>query len=172
MILDPIALATEGQLAPAAGGKFCLAPLTLASGGVIVLEVDDDAKLADPRTFKEPFDLGYYRTKYGKRQQRPVPTSEAVADVVDLSDYLEQLAREQREEDVQRTRLRIREQNTEVTERLDRLEAERLELESRLETLAVKHEAVLEAILLAKLELRRHRNEEAAAIAVAMFYFY
>lgn len=39
MIIDPISLGMSGQLAPAVGGKFCPAPLTLGSSGQIVLAV-------------------------------------------------------------------------------------------------------------------------------------
>lgn len=39
MIIDPIALATSGQLGPATGGKYCPEPISMASSGQYTLAI-------------------------------------------------------------------------------------------------------------------------------------
>lgn len=39
MILDPISLATGGQLGPATGGKYCPEPIAMASSGQYTLAI-------------------------------------------------------------------------------------------------------------------------------------
>ena len=196
-ILNDISLLTDGLVSPLEldpdPSEFCLQPFPLLTHGIIVLAELEDEKLADPYTgpsrFTEPFDLGYYRMKYGRRQspatkERPeTPEPERTNLMPQL--ILEDTARaelERLEARNQQTELEIRELEIyidQVGEALvsdlqAELEAEELENERRLALIARLEEnriAAREALLLAMERQRRQRNQLAAVEAVIRTYY-
>ncbi len=84
MTLDPIAMATRGYVCGPGPD-----PISIATYGyVCVLVAVEEGRFGDPATKRrpEPFDLGYYKTKYGPRLRREqlVTVAEAEQIVTEL----------------------------------------------------------------------------------------
>ena len=163
-VLDGMSLATDGFASPVEFDdgdpeEYCLAPFALISHGIIViLEEDDDDKLADPYTgpsrFNEPFDRGYYLWKYGNQvlRQDPDPEPEPEApQLVDETELLEELRRS-------------RNQNYEAREirRLEREVRDAIELQLYVDGLEAELEALLEQRL-AEAQAESDRRERLIA---------
>jgi hypothetical protein len=176
-ILDGMSIATDGFASPVEFDdgdpeEYCLAPFALISHGIIVLlEEDEDDKLADPYVgpsrFNEPFDRGYYLWKYG-----PPKT---VTDSVTVSEEPEpppQIDEDELREGLRRRRIanyearEIRRMEREVREGLElKLYIAELEdeLEARLADLvkAAEEERQRRQALIARLEENRVAAREA-----------
>lgn len=191
-ILDPISLATDGFASPVEGGDYCLAPFALITHGIVVLEVDvADDKLADPSTGGrppgwEPFDISYYRWKYGREQKRdqvdqPEPERPNVMPELLARDQTEvelrrlQQRNNETERDILELRAYIREVETGIESGLAaELAAQELELERQEAVMERLQDNIIlarEALLVALEARRRHQNHLAAIEAVIRFYY-
>lgn len=152
MTLDPIAMATRGYVCGAGPD-----PISIATGGYICILVAELDRLADPRRFREPFDLGYYRTKYAARIQRERTVTPAQAEEI-LAGL-----------DVQGQSLRadLEELELEIGIYLD-AEAEKKIIVGDVAQILAGLEEARQLVL----DARKRQNNEIAAIAAVMMMYY
>ncbi len=180
MIISPISMGTRGAWGPVShSADFAPTSLALGSRGVIRLgfvPVDVPDKLADPRArFSEPFDLSYYRWRYGKAIADKEQLREIELDKVALAEAEKRREITEQEQEVATLQAYVRELSAGLETGLaaelagkEKTEALQAKIITRLEQNLVD---AREALLLAMDALRRQNNEKAALLAVMDFYF-
>lgn len=187
-ILDPFALATDGTLAPASGGGYCLQPFALASSGQFVIDVEA-LGLADPyrgpNRFNEPFDRGYYLWRYGPEIQGPArpPIARSLVEqqllrdrpVMDAITESRRLQENIAERDQLELETYIDVVNAEIEsgllQRMAELEDDRRRQQALIARLEENRVAARDVLLLVIDQRRRHRNQQIAAMAAIEFFY-